>query len=228
MRGVNSAKSVGSELNQSKGYSKWNRKRTKIEARIGEPLTSRNTIDNILEHQQLWNIIARRRKEKKLRLPKMPEAIPRSTPLSTEYIGCLVRMATHTLGDIFEVERNISKGNLKAIKALHFIAFNEEGQPRKTRKALRTFSGLADLISVCNILTLDYEGTKDELTDKIYLFLNELKIEESKGTEDETEEELSEDNNEDVERNRRDSLAYDETDDRESSNDARESRERSN
>ncbi|KAF2906104.1 hypothetical protein ILUMI_00075 [Ignelater luminosus] len=51
--------------------------------------------------------------------------------------------------------------------------------------------------------------------------------EDSDYTEDETQDELSEDDNGDVERNERDFLAYDKIDDRESGNDERESRERS-
>ncbi|KAF2881401.1 hypothetical protein ILUMI_24775 [Ignelater luminosus] len=55
---------------------------------------------------------------------------------------------------------------------------------------------------------------------------NRKTIFKSQDTEDETEEELSENDNEDVERNERNFLAYDEMDDRESSNEKRKNRRR--
>ncbi|KAJ8975634.1 hypothetical protein NQ317_015321 [Molorchus minor] len=126
-----------------------------------------------------------------------------------------------TLGNISNVEYNITKGNLKAVEALHVIAFGHQGQPRRTRKALRTFSGfgldknsdeylaklndvkdkleLADLISVCHILDLDYSGDKNDVADRICSFLIDLEYDE-KEEDDEQEDEENDDVEKDEEK----------------------------
>lgn len=119
------------------------------------------------------------------------------------------------LGDISKIEKNISSSSLKAVKALHVVAFGNEGESRKTRKALRTFSGfkldkksseyaqkvsdvkqkvqLPDLIAVCNILDLDYTGSDDEVVERICSFMNDLQSRSENEFEDEeVEEEESE------------------------------------
>lgn len=118
-----------------------------------------------------------------------------------------------TLGDIAKIEHNITNSQLPAVKALHVIAYGEEGQPRKTRKHLREFQGFkldiasneyaqkisdakqkvgnADLISICHILDLDYQGTSDELVTRVCTFLNNLNIDENESADEEEEDEDS-------------------------------------
>ena len=102
-------------------------------------------------------------------------------------------MKISTLGDITIIENQISNAKLSAVKALHFICYGDEGEPHKVRRALRKFSGfgwdknsddhltkvqdvykqlrLPDLITVSNMLGLDYSGTDDEIIDRICSFL---------------------------------------------------------
>ncbi|KAK9503657.1 hypothetical protein O3M35_010172 [Rhynocoris fuscipes] len=115
-----------------------------------------------------------------------------------------------TLGDIPAIEHCISKGLLKTLKKLHLIIFGNEGEPRKIRRALRSFKGfnfdkpskeytkkltdikkytkIADLIAICNILQLDYSGAEDELAERICTFLLNLEVEHIEEMEDEEDE----------------------------------------
>ncbi|KAJ8982413.1 hypothetical protein NQ317_017215 [Molorchus minor] len=116
-----------------------------------------------------------------------------------------------TLGEIDKISYNITNSALKAVRALHVIAYGDEGQPRKLRKALRNFSGFdfektsddyvakvndvknqlsqADLIVACNILNLNYSGTIDDVTERICSFLINLHLDDNE-TEDVNEDEL--------------------------------------
>ncbi|KAG5882952.1 hypothetical protein JTB14_016750 [Gonioctena quinquepunctata] len=100
------------------------------------------------------------------------------------------------LGDISKIGKNISSSSLKAVKALHVVAFGNEGEGRKTRKERRDFSGfhfdkkssefvqkvskvkqkvqLPDLIAICSILDLDYSGSGEEVVVRICSFMNDL------------------------------------------------------
>ncbi|KAG5862677.1 hypothetical protein JTB14_011949 [Gonioctena quinquepunctata] len=100
------------------------------------------------------------------------------------------------LGDISKIGENISSSSLKAVKALHVVAFGNEGEGRKTRKEMRDFSGfhldekssefaqkvsevkqkvqLPDLIAICSILDLDYSGSSEEVVVRICSFMNDL------------------------------------------------------
>lgn len=125
-----------------------------------------------------------------------------------------------TLRDITRIEYQITHSNLKIVKTLHIICFGNEGEPRKVRKALREFSGfgysrdsveytakleeikklleLPDLIAICNILDLDYNGNENEIADRICSFLIDLKAEQrnddlDEETEDEKRSEQSDD-----------------------------------
>lgn len=127
-----------------------------------------------------------------------------------------------TLGDIENIENHITHAKLPAIKALHIICFGNEGESRKARKALRMFSGfgwdknsddhtakiqdvsdklkLPDLIAVCNILGLDYEGSFEEVANRVCSFLITLEYEENSGEEnDESCEDESDDDSEEEE-----------------------------
>ena len=119
-----------------------------------------------------------------------------------------------SLGNIQKIEYNITNSKLKAVKALHVVAYGEEAQPRLVRKRLREFSGFgfeknsddynqkicdvkeqvdaADLVSICNILNLQYEGTSDILVDRICSFLNDLQITDEVSEKDEDEEDEDE------------------------------------
>ncbi|KAG5866574.1 hypothetical protein JTB14_004135 [Gonioctena quinquepunctata] len=93
------------------------------------------------------------------------------------------------LGDNSKIGKNITSSSLKAIKALHVVAFGNEGETRKARKSPHDFSGfhldkkssenaqkvkqkvqLPDLIAGCNILDIDYsddeEASEDEGSDE--------------------------------------------------------------
>lgn len=126
-----------------------------------------------------------------------------------------------TLGEINKIRDNISTARLNAVKALHVVAYGTETQPRLTRKRLREFSGFgldknsneykekvnevkqaiddSDLVSVCNILDLDYKGTTDNLVDRICCFMNDLQV--SKDEDEGDEEEDSEDDSNDSDKN---------------------------
>ncbi|XP_045466745.1 uncharacterized protein LOC123675430 [Harmonia axyridis] len=135
-----------------------------------------------------------------------------------------------TLGDITIIENQISNAKLSAVKALHFICYGDEGEPRKVRRALRKFSGfvwdrnsdqhstkvqdvhkqlrLPDLITVSNMLGLDYSGTDDVIIDRICSFLIKFEYgfeqndesERDDENDDETENTDDENENSDVEK----------------------------
>ncbi|XP_045460621.1 uncharacterized protein LOC123671019 [Harmonia axyridis] len=135
-----------------------------------------------------------------------------------------------TLGDITIIENQISNAKLSAVKALHFICFGDEGEPHKVRRALRKFSGfvwdrnsdqlltkvqdvhkqlrLLDLITVSNMLGLDYSGTDDVIIDRIcsfsikfdYGFEQNDESERDDENDDETENTDDENENSDVEK----------------------------
>ncbi|KAG5862297.1 hypothetical protein JTB14_027696 [Gonioctena quinquepunctata] len=119
------------------------------------------------------------------------------------------------LGYIPKIGKNISSRSLKAVKALHVVAFGNEGEGRKTQKEMRDFSGfhldekssefaqklsqvkqkvqLPDLIAICRILDLDYSGSGEEVVVRICSFMNDLQSHgENKKTDDEEVEEESE------------------------------------
>lgn len=123
-----------------------------------------------------------------------------------------------TLGDIAKIEYNLSNSQLKAVKALHLVAYGQEAQPRMTRKRLREFSGFglekgsedyenkltdvkertdsADLVSICHILDLDYKGSSDDVVDRICSFMNDLSVTENNSGKEEEEDDV--DDEEDV------------------------------
>jgi len=99
------------------------------------------------------------------------------------------------LEQIKVVANNLKTGSAKAVKALHKLIFEEEGD-RGNRKRLREFSGFTfaggseefrmklayadthlgwgDLVAICNMLAIDYAGTKKELTQRICSCLMDL------------------------------------------------------
>jgi len=92
------------------------------------------------------------------------------------------------LDQIGTIRSNLKTSSKKAIKALHKLIFEQEGD-RGNRKRLREFQGFpfaidsdeykvkiayaeanlswADLVAVCNVLAIEYAGTKRELTQRI-------------------------------------------------------------
>lgn len=120
-----------------------------------------------------------------------------------------------TLGNIDKVKDNITTARLNAVKALHVVAYGSEAQPRLIRRRLREFSGFglekdsneykervngvkeaiddSDLVSICNILDLDYKGTTEDLVDRVCSFMNDLRLSEAQEDEEEEEEEVAED-----------------------------------
>lgn len=99
-----------------------------------------------------------------------------------------------TLGQIPTILENISSAAYRTVKALHKLVFgNNEG--RKSRRHLRKSSGFNfevnsfehnnklqfirdnfttnELILIANTLYLDYNGTNDELINRIYYALSD-------------------------------------------------------
>ncbi|KYN29159.1 Protein DEK [Trachymyrmex cornetzi] len=96
------------------------------------------------------------------------------------------------LEQIKVIANNLKTGPTKAVKALHKLVFEREGD-RGNRKRLREFGGFAfasgsveyknkltyvdtylgwgDLVAICNILAVDYAGTKKELGQRICDYL---------------------------------------------------------
>lgn len=116
------------------------------------------------------------------------------------------------LDQIKMVANNLKTSSKKAVTALHRFIFEQEGD-RGNRKRLREFSGLpfakdsdeykakiayveanlswADLVAVCNILAIEYSGTKRELSQRLcnsLIDLNSLN-ETNEAREEENEEE---------------------------------------
>lgn len=97
------------------------------------------------------------------------------------------RLKMENLAQNKQIKDKIALASRKAIVALHRVIFEEEGD-RGNRKRLREFGGFdfadesdeyrtkleyatrlttGDLTSICNILGLDYVGTKEQLLVRI-------------------------------------------------------------
>jgi transposase InsO family protein len=119
-----------------------------------------------------------------------------------------------TLGEHPVICANIKKASVAAIKALHKLIFQEDAG-RRNRQKLREFAGfdfnenseefqekmnwietnltLADLIAVCSIFNMDYQGNESTLAKRIceqLVNINEWNIEEPDDTEEEAEGEV--------------------------------------
>jgi hypothetical protein len=103
----------------------------------------------------------------------------------------------HRLGEIAFIRDNIKNAPVKSIKALHMFIFESEGD-RKNRSRLRGFKGfdfdenskefetkleyvvktlqVGELISITNLLCLDNDGDKDDLSRKICCHLMNLSM----------------------------------------------------
>ncbi|KYQ57151.1 hypothetical protein ALC60_03897 [Trachymyrmex zeteki] len=92
------------------------------------------------------------------------------------------------LEQIKVIANNLKTGPTKAVRALHKLVFEREGD-RGNRKRLREFGGFAfasgsddahlgwgDLVAICNILAVDYAGTKKELSQRICDYLMDLNL----------------------------------------------------
>lgn len=118
------------------------------------------------------------------------------------------------------VRQKIRTATTAAIKALHQLIFENDGD-RKNRQRLRDFQGftfregspeyvskleyakrltLGDLISCCNILSLEYDGNKEEVSTRICNSLMDLNTLTRADESSEDEEEESEEDGEDEER----------------------------
>ena len=105
-----------------------------------------------------------------------------------------------TLGSFERINYNLTYSQAKAVKALHSVAYSPDSQSRSVRKHLKDFSGFelqtdsdeynkkvddvkkldkSDLVSICHVLTLSYEGTSVDLVDRICSFLNNLHLDEN-------------------------------------------------
>ncbi|XP_072400611.1 uncharacterized protein [Diabrotica undecimpunctata] len=106
----------------------------------------------------------------------------------------------------------VTHAKLRVAKILHYICFTTDGEPRKTRKALRAFPGfrlddtseqflskcqdvsenfdLPDLIAVCQILGLNYKNEKHDVVVRICSFLNTF-INDDETEDDEEEDDVS-------------------------------------
>jgi len=101
------------------------------------------------------------------------------------------------LDQIGIIGNNLKTSSKKAVKALHKLIFEQEGD-RDNRKRFREFQGFpfvidsdeykakvayaeanlswADLVTVCNVLAIEYAGTKKELTQRICSSLSDLNL----------------------------------------------------
>ncbi|XP_072387370.1 uncharacterized protein [Diabrotica undecimpunctata] len=117
-----------------------------------------------------------------------------------------------TLGSIGNIGYNITHAKLRVAKILYYICFTTDGEPRKTRKALRAYPGfrlddtseqflskcqdvsesfdLPDLIAVCQILGLNYKNEKHDVVVRICSFLNTF-INDDETEDDEEEDDVS-------------------------------------
>ncbi|XP_020297968.1 protein DEK-like, partial [Pseudomyrmex gracilis] len=99
------------------------------------------------------------------------------------------------LEQIKVIANNLKTSSTKAIRALHRLVFEKEGD-RGNRKRLREFGGFTfasgseeyknklayaeaalgwgDLVAICNVLAVDYAGTKRELQQRICDYLMDL------------------------------------------------------
>jgi hypothetical protein len=124
-----------------------------------------------------------------------------------------------TLQDFEEIKENIRTAPARVIRALHNVIYEEEGD-RSNRKRLRQFTGSdfevgsdefndklafvsenlnqADLIAVCNLLKLNYDGTTEELADRICRALANLDTFQSNENSDD---EVSDDDEDQEQRN---------------------------
>ncbi|KAK9496966.1 hypothetical protein O3M35_012844 [Rhynocoris fuscipes] len=101
------------------------------------------------------------------------------------------------------------------LMALHLILFDDEGQPKQHRKALRAFTGFqftkdssfyqnklqqylniryTDLLLISDLLNLSCDGSKEDVADNICSFLLELNDadDETHNSNDDTEDDESE------------------------------------
>lgn len=120
------------------------------------------------------------------------------------------------LAQIERIKQKIRIASASAIAALHKFIFEEEGD-RRNRQRLRDFPGftfrrkstryadklehgqrltIGDLISCCNLLGLEYDGTKEELSTRILDGLLDINTLAPTRDEDEIEEENGEEDGE--------------------------------
>lgn len=60
-----------------------------------------------------------------------------------------------TLSSLANILSNVNSCSLQAIKAVYWVAFGNEGEPRKLRKALRNFRGFnLDYDSYCHCFSI--------------------------------------------------------------------------
>ncbi|XP_071057603.1 protein DEK-like [Onthophagus taurus] len=115
------------------------------------------------------------------------------------------------LREFAKVEFSLKHGNLKTMKVLHTICFNNEGYSTGRRKDLLNFDGfgfdkdselyaaklngiksidLPDLFAVCHVLDLNYIGDSEEVDERILRFLNDCKIDKDLNVDEEQEEDV--------------------------------------
>jgi len=134
-----------------------------------------------------------------------------------------LRKKMEKLEQIKVIASNLKTGSAKAVRALHRFVFEQEGN-RNNRKRLREFEGFSfasgseehraklayvdaslgwgDLVSICNVLAVDYSGTKKELSQRICNCLMDLNLlnevnKEGKDEENDNDDEINE-NDDDV------------------------------
>ncbi|KAG5861788.1 hypothetical protein JTB14_037398 [Gonioctena quinquepunctata] len=116
------------------------------------------------------------------------------------------------LGDISKIGENISSSSLKAVKALHVVAFGNEGEDKKSSEFAQKVSEvkqkvqLPDLIAICSILDLDYSSSSEEVVVRICSLMNDLQShgENEKTDDEEVEEESEEEVDSDEDKNGKD------------------------
>jgi len=117
--------------------------------------------------------------------------------VASKQVESIKSKAMERMDQIGTIRNNLKTSSKKAVKALHKFIFEQEGD-RGNRKRLREFQGFpfaidsdeykikvayaeanlswADLVAVCNVLAIEYAGTKKELTQRICSSLSDLNL----------------------------------------------------
>ncbi|XP_076638300.1 uncharacterized protein LOC143350234 [Colletes latitarsis] len=99
-----------------------------------------------------------------------------------------------TLAKIGKIQHKINNASVASIKALHkFIFETEDSVEHKAKLTYATGLSYGDLVSCCNILDLDYRGSREDLIEKICSVLMDLRSLCSTTKDDPEDDEITED-----------------------------------
>jgi len=138
-----------------------------------------------------------KRRQRRRKIPQKRSTFSTTAVVAPKQVGTCKRKTMERLDQIGMIGNNLKTSSKKAVKALHKLVFEQEGD-RGNRKRLREFQGFpfaidsdeykvkvayaeanfswADLVAVCNVLAIEYAGTKKELTQRICSSLSDLNM----------------------------------------------------